>query len=45
MWKNLEENFNMKENTNTNHVELIEVVETTTLKVNEDNDLNNLVGM
>ena len=35
----IEEKFNMKEHTNTNHVELIEVLETTRLKINEDNDL------
>ena len=37
--KNYEENFNMKEHTNKNHVELIEVLENMTLKINEDNKL------
>ena len=37
--QNFEENFNMKEHTNTNHVELIEVLENMTLKINEDNNL------
>ena len=41
----IEEKFNMKEHTNTNHVELIEVLETTKLKINEDTDLNKSVGM
>ena len=34
-----------KEHTNTNHVELIKVLETTKLKINEDTDLNKSVGM
>ena len=41
----IEEKINIKEHTKTNHVELIEVLETTTLKINEDNDLYKLVGM
>ena len=41
----IEEKFNMKEHTNANHVEIIEVLETTKLKINEDTDLNKSVGM
>ena len=37
--QNFEENFNMKEHMNTNYVELIEVLENMTLKINEDNNL------
>ena len=37
--QNFEENFNMNEHTNTNHLELIEVLENIALKINEDNNL------
>ena len=36
-----EKKLNMKEHTNTNNVEFIEVLETTRLKLNEDNISSN----
>ena len=36
--QNVEENFNLKEHTNTNQMDLIEVLENLTLKINVDNN-------